>query len=433
MPFDHPDVLTLGGARQGSGSASYLAEPGTFTRCLMLFSGGLDTSVLAHWIRDAYDCEVFTFTLDIGQQEDFNALERKAYALGATRHFLVDARQEFLEDFCWRAIKANATVSKYGHPISSSLTRPLMVRHAIEIAAREGITVIAHGASGKSNDSLRMDTAALTLNPEIRILAPVREFSITREAELEYVRRHGISVTATPEKSFSIDDNLWARETEAGLLLQTEIPAPDAAFSLVPPADMTRADPETVQIDFVEGVPVGLNGEELKPLQLVETLNMLGAAHGVGRFDFMEDRGVGVKVRELHEAPAAEILLRAHLDLQELTSTKEELRFARTAELEWVEAALHGYWYTPFVRALNMYFDESQKRLTGSATVLLHRDKATVVARRSPYALDLTNLVAQGFFPGVNERATAPFIEVAGLQRRASQWMASRAQQSTPS
>ena len=405
-------------------AASYLAEKGTFDKCLLLFSGGLDTSCMTKWIAERYECDVYTFTLDVGQDEDFAALERKAYAIGAKRHFCVDAREELVEDFCWKAVKANAMTGRNGHPLSSSLTRPLMIKHALEIAAREGIPVLAHGGTGRSNDSLRVDTGVLTLSPEMRVLAPVRDWGLTREAELEYVRAHGIEVSATPSRSYSIDDNLWARETEAGLLNYTDEPAPDEIFSRVRAPELAPDEPAAVTVDFAEGVPAGLDGESMPALQIVETLNEIGAEHGIGRFDVLEDRGVGIKVRELHEAPAAEILIRAHVDLQELVLTKEELRVSRLVELEWVEQALTGFWYTPLMSALNAFFDESQKRLTGSVTLRLGKGKASVVTRTSPYALDLTNL---GVVTRLNEGATSAFIEVAGLQRRASQMMAARA------
>lgn len=405
---------------------TYSAKVGEFDKCLLLFSGGLDTSCMVKWIQEKYECDVYTFTLNVGQVADFDKTEKKAYSLGAKKHFCIDGRKELIEEFCWRAVKANALVGRNGHPISSSLTRPLIIKKAVEVAKNEGIRVIAHGASGKANDSLRFDNSALTLYPGVKIIAPVRDWGMSREAELEYAKKHNIEVEATVEKPYSIDDNMWGRETEAGVLNHPEVMAPDDVYSLITLPERASDQPVSITLDFLNGVPVKVNGKTLSAVQIVEQLNKIGMENGVGMFDFMEDRGVGVKVREIHESPAAEMLIKSHIDLEELTLTKEELRMKRIIESEWVSEALNGFWFTPFMSAMNAFIDELNRRVSGTVKLKLYKGKAAVVTRESSYALDMENLISKGFIPGVNQKATPPFIEVNGLQRRASRWMAER-------
>ncbi len=404
---------------------SYTARKGEFNKCILLFSGGLDTSCMLKWIQEKYGCDVYTLTIDVGQEEDFKKVEKKAYKLGSKKHFTLDCKKEFLEGFCWAAVKANALAGRNSHPISSSLTRPLMIKKMVEIAQKEGISVLAHGASGKANDSLRFDNTAMTLWPEIKIIAPVREWGMTRQAELEYAKTHGIEVAATADRPYSIDDNIWGREIESGVLDNTDIPVPDGVYS-VKPASSGR--PEQIMIYFSMGVPAKINGVSMSPIQIVRMLNEAGRRNGVGVFDFVEDRGVGVKVRELHESPAAAILIKSHIDLEELILTKEELRMKRIVEMEWVNEALHGFWFTPLMRAMSAFIDNLNRRVTGEITLALHHGNAVVVSRSSPYALDVANLINKKFIREVNQAATPAFIEVSGLQRRASQWMYKRAE-----
>lgn len=362
--------------------------------------------------------------MNVGQVADFDRIEKKAFLLGAKKHFSIDGRKELIEDFCWRAVKANALVGRKGHPISSSLTRPLIIKKAVEMAKNEGIRVIAHGASGKANDSLRFDNSALTLYQDVKIIAPVRDWCMSREAELEYAKKHNIEVEATVEKPYSIDDNMWGRETEAGILNHPGVMAPDDAYSLTTLAEEAPDRPVFITIDFLNGVPVRINGKALSAVEIVSQLNAVGRENGIGMFDFMEDRGVGVKVREIHESPAAEMLIKSHIDLEELTLTKEELRMKRIIELEWVNEALNGFWFTPFMSVMNAFIDELNRRVSGTIKLKLYKGKAVVVMRESPYALDMENLIRKGVIPEVNQNATPAFIEVNGLQRRASQWMA---------
>ncbi len=405
---------------------SYTAKKGEFDKCLLLFSGGLDTSCMVKWIKEKYECEVYTLTLNVGQTSDFGEIEKKAYKLGAKKHFCIDGRKELLEDFCLKAVKANALVGRNGHPISSSLTRPLIMKKAVEIAKSEKIMVIAHGASGRANDSLRFDTSALILYPNVKIIAPVREWSMSREAELEYAKRHDIEVVATSEKPYSIDDNLWGRETESGILNHPDKIPPDDVYSLTVLPESAPKKPTFVSITFEKGIPIKVNGKSLSIIRLVEKLNDVGSKNSIGMFDFMEDRGVGVKVREIHESPAAEMLIKSHIDLEELTLTKEELKLKRIIEAEWVDEALNGFWFIPLMNAMNVFIDELNKRVIGTIILKLYKGRATIVSRSSPYALDFVNLVSDGFIEEVNQKGTSTFIEVSGLQRRASQWMAQK-------
>jgi argininosuccinate synthase len=409
---------------------SYTAEKGKFDSCLLLFSGGLDTSCMLKWIQEKYGCDIYTFTLNVGQADDFDKIEKKAYSLGAKKHFYVDGIKAFIENFCWKAVKANAVVGRYGHPISSSLTRPLIIEKAVEIAKKEGIKVIAHGASGKSNDSLRFDNSILTLYPDAKIIAPVREWSMTREAELEYAIKHGIKVAATSNRIYSIDDNLWGRETEAGLLNSPDNIAPEEIYSLVVQPVKAVDKPTFITMEFSRGMAIKLNGKNLSATHLVKQLNETGSKNGVGFFDCMEDRGVGIKVREIHESPAASILIRAHTDLEELVLTKEELNLKKTIEAVWVNEALNGFWFTPLMNAMNSFINELNTRVSGTITLKLYKGNATIVSRKSPYSLDPANIIKNGIIKEVNQRATPAFIEVNSLQRRASQLMAVKAQNS---
>ncbi|MEU6573552.1 argininosuccinate synthase [Streptomyces sp. NPDC046805] len=394
-----------------------MAGHGDFRECLLLFSGGLDTSCLVKWLTSEYRCEVSTLVVDVGQREDFAGLEKKAYALGAGTHYYVDAREKLVADYCLPAIRANARVGRNGHPLSASLTRPLIVSEAIAVAESAGIDVIAHGATGRANDSLRMDNTLLTLRPHFKILAPVRERAMSRDEELRYAVQNEIDVPVTTERLHSIDENLWAREIEAGDLESPSV-TPQAALFGAAEATGSAGGSTVVRIRFASGIPVAVDGKRMKPLDLVTLLNDLGSPYGIGRFDCMEDRGVGVKVRELHEAPAATILMTVFSDLQELVLTREEIRVARTLEMEWVDLVLNGHWHNTLKQTMDQFFATLATRVEGEVTLRIQQGQCAVVARESPYSLDLTNLVSKGLLDELNMRATAPFIEVSGLQRR---------------
>lgn len=356
-------------------NATYLASANDVERCLLLFSGGLDTSCMVHWLTHTLGCEVHTLTVDVGQCEDFGRLAERAYALGAKMHHYVDARTEFADDFCLRAIKADAVVSQFGHPLSASLTRPLITRIGVDIAASQGITALAHGATGRANDSLRIDSTVLALAPAMKVLAPVREWGMKRPAELEYAREHGIEVTATPENSCSVDDNLWARETEAGGLDDLSLPVPDHLFVSTPPAKL--AGSRDVVVSFKDGAPIEVDGDAGSTFDIITRLNGIAGAYAIGQFDYVEDRGIGVKVRELHEAPGAAVLLRAHAELASLVLSREELRLMTIVEAQWVDSALNGFWFTPLMGAMNAFLDALNARVTGALTLRLERKSVT--------------------------------------------------------
>jgi argininosuccinate synthase len=408
--------------------ASYEADPAEVGRVLLLYSGGLDTSVMLHWIQDRYEAEVVTLTVNLGQpDEDWDVVVGKARDLGALDAIVVDAREEFATDYVLPAIKANALYGG-GYPLFTALGRPLIGKLAVEHARASGCDTIAHGCTGKGNDQVRIEATIATLDPELKIIAPVREWRMGREEEVAYAREHGIPVKGgTEAPPYSIDDNLWGRSSEGGPIEDLDEPPRDDVFQLVARPEDAPDEPELVRVGFESGRPVSLDGERLELVELLDRAAALGRRHGVGIVDHIEDRIVGLKVRDLYEVPAAAIVLAAHRELEKLVSTIHQNEFKRPLESRWAYLCYAGLWWEPLRQDLDAYMDSANERVTGEVTVKLYKGSATPVARKSPYALYDRALAGFGESGGEFSQAASPgFIELFTLQSRMAHRIASR-------
>jgi argininosuccinate synthase len=401
-------------------TASYEADPSEVNRVLLLYSGGLDTSVMLKWIQDSYEAEVVCLTVNLGQPgEDYAVIEDKAKSLGALECHVVDARDRFARDFVIPAIKANALYGG-GYPLFTALGRPLIAQLAVEQARESGCDTIAHGCTGKGNDQVRIEATVATLAPELKTIAPVRSWQMGREEEIAYAREHGIPVKGGTEVApYSIDDNLWGRSSEGRWIEDLGHPPEDDVFQLVTRPEEAPDEPETVEVEFEAGVPVGLGGERLEPVELLEAAAAMGARHGVGIVDHIEDRIVGLKVRDIYEAPAAAILLTAHQELEKLVGTIHQNQFKPELDRRWAYLVYAGLWWEPLRSDLDAYIEAANRQVTGTIGVRLYKGTARVVTRSSPnavYDADLASFAESG---GLFSQAASPgFIELWSLQSR---------------
>jgi argininosuccinate synthase len=412
-----PDLMPDGSPQP---IASYLADPEEVGRVLLLYSGGLDTSVMLRWIQEKYGAEIVTLTVNLGQPgEDFEVVVGKARDLGATDAILVDAREEFASEYVLPAIKANAV---YGdaYPLFTALGRPLIAKLAVEHARRTGCYTVAHGCTGKGNDQVRIEATVAALDPELKVIAPVREWSMSRDEEIAYAREHGIPVKGgTEAPPYSIDDNLWGRSSEGGEIEDLDEPPRDQVFQLVTRPEEAPDEPELVRVSFERGRPLGLDGERMELVELLERIAEMGRRHGVGIVDHVEDRIVGLKIRDVYEVPAAAIVLAAHRDLEALVSTIHQNNFKRALEDKWAYLCYAGLWHDPLRADLDAYMDSANEVVTGEVTLKLYKGSVTPVARRSPYALYDRSLASFGEAGAQFSQAASPgFIELFTLQTR---------------
>jgi argininosuccinate synthase len=401
-------------------SASYLAEPSDVHRVLLLYSGGLDTSVMLKWIQDQYEAEVVALTVNLGQPgEDYEVIHGKALQLGAIDCHIVDAREEFAHEFVARAIKANA-IYGLGYPLFTALGRPLIAKLAVEHARAHGCDTIAHGCTGKGNDQVRIEATIATLAPELKVIAPVRSWRMGREEEVAYAREHGIPVKGGTEAApYSIDDNLWGRSSEGRWIEDLAHAPEDDVFSLVTRPEEAPDEPEIVTVEFEHGVPVALNGERLGLVELLERAGAVGARHGVGIVDHIEDRIVGLKVRDIYEVPAAAIILLAHAELERLVGTIHQNQLKPSLDQKWAYLVYAGLWWEPLRDDLDAYMEAANTQVTGSIGVKLYKGSARVVTRSSPNAVYDAQLATFSESGGLFSQAASPgFIELWSLQSR---------------
>ncbi|MFN2612550.1 MAG: argininosuccinate synthase [Solirubrobacterales bacterium] len=400
--------------------ASYQADPDSVGRVLLLYSGGLDTSVMLRWIQEQYDAEIVTLTVDLGQPgEDWDVVTGKARDLGAVEAVLVDARERFAEEYVLPAIKANALYGG-GYPLFTALGRPLIAELAVEAAREHGCDTIAHGCTGKGNDQVRIEATVATLDPGLKVIAPVREWAMGREEEIAYAREHKIPLKGGAEASpYSIDDNLWGRSSEGREIEDLTAPPPADVFQLITLPEQAPDEPQTVSVGFEAGRPVSIDGERLGLVDLIGRAAELGQRHGVGIVDHVEDRIVGLKVRDLYEVPAAAIIMPAHRELESLVSTIHQNNFKGALESHWAYLAYAGLWLEPLRRDLDAYINSANEFVTGEVTLKLYKGSATPVARSSPYALYDRALASFGESGGEFSQAASPgFIELFTLQSR---------------
>ena len=401
-------------------TASYLAEPGEVHRVLLLYSGGLDTSVMLKWIQDEYEAEVVALTVNLGQPgEDYDVVQGKALQLGAVAAEVVDAREEFANDFVVPAIKANA-VYGLGYPLFTALGRPLIAKLAVEYARKHGCDTIAHGCTGKGNDQVRIEATVATLAPELKVIAPVRGWQMGREEEIAYAREHGIPIKGGAEHTpYSIDDNLWGRSSEGRWIEELDHAPDDDVFQLVTRPELAPDEPEVVTVAFERGVPVAFNGERLGIVDLLERAAEIGCRHGIGIVDHIEDRIVGLKVRDIYEVPAAAIILPAHAELERLVGTIHQNQFKGELDRKWAYLVYAGLWWEPLRSDLDAYMEAVNAQVTGTIGMKLFKGMARVVTRESPNAVYDAALstfeTSGGLF---SQQASPGFIELWSLQSR---------------
>jgi len=400
--------------------ASYEADPAEVRRVLLLYSGGLDTSVMLKWIQERYKAEVIALTVNLGQPgEDFEAVRGKALQLGAVGCHVVDAREEFAREYVVRAIKANALYG-LGYPLFTALGRPLIAKLAVEHARQSGCDTIAHGCTGKGNDQVRIEATVATLAPELKVIAPVRSWRMGREEEIAYAREHGIPVKGGTESvPYSIDDNLWGRSSEGRWIEELEHAPEDDVFQLVTRPEEAPDEPEILTVGFERGVPVALDGERLELVALLERVAAIGARHGVGIVDHVEDRIVGLKVRDIYEVPAAAILLLAHQELEKLVGTIHQNQLKPTLDQRWAYLVYAGLWWEPLREDLDAYMEAANSQVTGTIGIKLYKGSARVVTRESPNAVYVAQLATFSESGGLFSQAASPgFVEIWSLQSR---------------
>jgi len=401
-------------------TASYEADPENVHRVLLLYSGGLDTSVMLKWIQDKYNAEVVCLTVNLGQPgEDYEVIEGKARMLGAIECHVVDAREEFAREYVAPAIRANALYGG-GYPLFTALGRPLIAKLAVDYARRSSCDTIAHGCTGKGNDQVRIEATVATLAPELKTIAPVRSWQMGREEEIAYAREHGIPVKGGTEVApYSIDDNLWGRSSEGRWIEDLDHAPDDDVFQLVTRPELAPDEPETLELEFERGVPVGLNGERLELVELLEGVAEIAARHGVGIVDHIEDRIVGLKVRDIYEAPAAAILLPAHQELEKLVCTIHQNQFKAQLDRQWAYLVYAGLWWEPLRGDLDAYMDSVNAQVTGTIGLKLYKGHARVTTRSSPNAVYDQALASFGESGGLFSQSASPgFIELWSLQSR---------------
>lgn len=356
-------------------------------KVVLAYSGGLDTSVMLHWIKQHYGCEVIAYTADIGQGDELDGLEAKARATGASGVYIEDLKEEFVRDFIFSALKANA-VYEGAYLMGTSLARPLIAKRQIEIARREKADAVAHGATGKGNDQVRFELTYYALAPDITVIAPWRIWDMRSRSDLmEYAARHKIPVPATKEKPYSTDRNLMHISFEGGILEDPWAEPPEEMFRLTVSPERAPNKPETLYIGFEQGVPVSLNGEPLSPVALIQTLNEIGGRHGIGRIDIVENRFVGMKSRGVYETPGLTILHAAHRALESITLDREVLRLRDSLSVKIADLIYYGFWYAPEFTALKTLIDETQATVTGEVRLKLYKGNCVVTGRRSPCSL----------------------------------------------
>ncbi len=406
-------------------TASYEADPEHVHRVLLLYSGGLDTSVMLKWIQDSYGAEVVCLTVNLGQPgEDYEVVRGKAMQLGALECHVADAREQFAREYLVPAIRANALYGG-GYPLFTALGRPLIAKLAVEYARRRGCDTIAHGCTGKGNDQVRIEATIATLAPELKVIAPVRSWQMGREEEIAYAREHGIPIKTHPTQGteagppYSIDDNLWGRSSEGRWIEELDHAPEDDVFQLVTRPEDAPDEPEHVELGFERGTPVALNGERLELVELIERTAEIGARHGVGIVDHVEDRIVGLKVRDIYEVPAAAIVLPAHQELERLVCTIHQNQFKPELDRQWSYLVYAGLWWEPLRGDLDAYMERVNERVSGTIGLKLYKGHARVVTRASANAVYDARLASFAESGGLFSQSASPgFIELWSLQSR---------------
>jgi argininosuccinate synthase len=400
------------------------------SKVVLAYSGGLDTSVSVPWLREKKGADVVALTVNVGQPGDLEAVRSRAEAAGATKAFVVDARQEFADEFIAPALRANALYEGI-YPLSTALARPLIARHLVEVARREGASYVAHGCTGKGNDQVRFDLATTSLAPDLEVIAPAREWKMTREEEVAFAADHGVPVPVGPKSPYSTDENLWGRSVECGILEDPSVEPPEEVYGWTRSPRDASEEPVSVNLRFERGLPVSMDGHRVPFSELIVQLNHSAGAAGVGRIDHVESRVVGIKSREVYECPAATVLITAHQALEALVLPRDLLDFKRTVEQRYAQLVYDGFWFTPLRNALDAFVLSTQERVTGEVAMKLYKGSAKVVGRRSPYSMYQHSLATYSSGDRFRPEMAEGFIYAWGLPART--WAAIGAQPSAVS
>ena len=383
-------------------------------KVVLAYSGGLDTSVAIKWLAEKYKLDVIAFTVNIGGVDNLEAIQKKALKVGAVKALILDARDVFIKSFVFPSLKANA-IYEGQYPLATALGRPLMAKLLVDVAKKEGAVAIAHGSTGKGNDQVRFDVSVAALAPDLQIIAPAREWKMTREETIAYAKKHKIPIPITVKSPYSIDENLWGRSIECGVLEDPWVEPLEDAFAWTKSISKTPDKPEYVEIGFDKGIPVSLNNRKLSSVALIQRLNELAGKHGVGRVDHIESRLVGIKSREVYESPAAIVLLKAHRALEAMTLTKDQLRFKEKVAIEFADIIYNGLWFTPYREDILAYIESSQRYVTGTIKVKLHKGNSIIVGRKSPVSLYVHSLATYDKGDTYDQEAALGFIHIWGL------------------
>lgn len=383
-------------------------------KIVLAYSGGLDTSVAVQYLTREYGYDVVTCTVDVGNEKDFTVIRDKALKVGAEKAIVIDAKETLVNDYIFPALRANALYEgKY--PLATALTRPLIAKLLVDTAHQENAVAVAHGCTGKGNDQVRIEVGVNTLGPELMVIAPAREWGMTREELIDYADQRGIPVPVTKKSIYSIDESLWGRAIECGILEDPWAEPPEDAFKWTVSVDAAPDKAEYLEIGFYEGTPITLNGEELGGVTLIDRANELAGRHGVGRIDMIEDRRVGIKSREVYEAPAALLLTAAHQGLESLVMSREQIRFGQIVSQEYANLVYDGLWFGGLHRDLTAYINSSQRYVSGLVRVKLHKGNATVVGLKSPFSLYDYGLATYDKNDSFDQSHAAGFIHLWGL------------------
>lgn len=383
-------------------------------RIVLAYSGGLDTSVAIRWLAEKYDAEIIAVTLDIGQGEELTNVRERALALGAVRAHVIDAREEFARDYVLPALQARA-VYEDGYPLASALARPLIAKHLVAIARMEGATAVAHGCTGKDNDQVGLDISTRALDPSLELIAPARDWEMSRSDEIEYARVRNIPVPVTTASPYSVDSNLWGRSIECGVLEDAWEEPPADIYTLTRAPHQCPDEPACIEIEFDRGVPVRANGIDMALVELIESLETIAGAHGVGRIDMIENRLIGIKSREIYEAPAAVVLHTAHRELEKFVITRDLERIKQDMGRVYADAVYNGLWFSPTRQAIDAFVAAIQPRVSGTVRLKLYKGDCRVVGRRSEHALYDRELATYGAGDLFDHAAAEGFIKIWGL------------------
>ena len=380
-------------------------------KVILAYSGGLDTSVCVRYLQTLHNLDVITVTVDCGQHDDFKEIERKARAIGAIKHVYIDAREEFARDYIVPSIKANGLYQgKY--PLATALARPLIAAKAVEVAKKEGATAIAHGCTGKGNDQIRFDVTMHALSPNLKIIAPIRDLNLTRDLEISFAKEQNIPISSEAKK-YSIDINLWGRALEGGQIEEADFEPPEEAFEFI---NFQNDKAGYMEIEFDQGIPLAADGKSIPLIDLIQYISDKAGGHGVGIIDHIEDRVVGIKSREVYEAPAALAIIEAHKDLEKMVLTKHELAFKQIVDNQWSWLAYSGLWQDPLRTDLDKFIDATQNRVSGKVRLKMEKGSLRVVGRESKYSLYKDNLATYATGSTFDQSLAKGFVELWGLQ-----------------